>query len=113
MSVVLVRLEMRWSVSFRNAYLEAAVPPSDEIGLHISPPDDVLNHHRKIKPTYQEKLVFCDGAGDTFLAVVQTPLDIGRAHIAAWPVQPGKETQGYPDPATNVAECAAELLSRA
>ncbi|EJD51215.1 putative cyanide hydratase [Auricularia subglabra TFB-10046 SS5] len=102
----------------------------------ISPSGDVLNHRRKIKPTHQEKLVFGDGAGDTFLAVVQTP-DIGRVgqlncwenmnpflkalnvsageqvHIAAWPVQPGKETLKYPDPATNVAECAADIVSPA
>lgn len=42
----------------------------------IGPNGDVLNHRRKIKPTHVEKLVFGDGAGDTFEPVVDT--DIGR-----------------------------------
>ena len=42
----------------------------------IGPTGDVLNHRRKIKPTHVEKLVFGDGAGDTFEPVVDT--DIGR-----------------------------------
>jgi len=42
----------------------------------ISPTGEVLNHRRKIKPTHVEKLVYGDGAGDTFKSVVQT--DIGR-----------------------------------
>lgn len=42
----------------------------------IGPTGDILNHRRKIKPTHVEKLVFGDGAGDTFEPVVDT--DIGR-----------------------------------
>ena len=42
----------------------------------IGPNGDILNHRRKIKPTHVEKLVFGDGAGDTFEPVVDT--DIGR-----------------------------------
>ena len=42
----------------------------------IGPNGDVLNHRRKIKPTHVEKLVFGDGAGDSFEPVVDT--DIGR-----------------------------------
>lgn len=42
----------------------------------ISPTGEVLNHRRKIKPTHVEKLIYGDGAGDTFKSVVQT--DIGR-----------------------------------
>lgn len=42
----------------------------------IGPNGDVLNHRRKIKPTHVEKLVFGDGAGDSFESVVDT--DIGR-----------------------------------
>jgi len=36
----------------------------------------VINHRRKIKPTHVEKLVYGDGAGDTFLSVV--PTELGR-----------------------------------
>lgn len=42
----------------------------------ISPTGDVIDHRRKIKPTHVEKLVFGDGAGDTFEPVTQT--DIGK-----------------------------------
>lgn len=101
----------------------------------ISPTGDVLNHRRKIKPTHVEKLVYGDGDGDTFMSVVDT--DLGRLgqlncwenmnpflkslniamgeqiHIAAWPVYPGKETLKYPDPATNVAEPASDIVTPA
>ena len=36
----------------------------------------MINHRRKIKPTHVEKLVYGDGAGDTFLSVV--PTELGR-----------------------------------
>ena len=42
----------------------------------ISPSGDILNHRRKIKPTHVERLIFGDGAGDTFEPVVET--EIGR-----------------------------------
>lgn len=101
----------------------------------IDPNGDVINHRRKIKPTHVEKLVYGDGAGDTFLSVV--PTELGRLgqlncwenmnpflkslnvaageqiHIAAWPVYPGKETLKYPDPATNVADPASDLVTPA
>ena len=82
-----------------------------------------------------EKLVYGDGAGDTFKSVTQTELGrLGQLncwenmnpflkslnvsegeqiHIAAWPVYPGKETLRYPDPATNVAEPASDLVTPA
>jgi cyanide hydratase len=96
---------------------------------------EVINHRRKIKPTHVEKLVYGDGAGDTFKSV--TPTELGRLgqlncwenmnpflkalnvsegeqiHIAAWPVYPGKETLKYPDPATNVADPASDLVTPA
>jgi cyanide hydratase len=36
-----------------------------------------------------------------------------QIHIAAWPVYPGKETLKYPDPATNVADPASDLVTPA
>jgi cyanide hydratase len=36
-----------------------------------------------------------------------------QIHIAAWPVYPGKETLQYPDPATNVADVASDLVTPA
>lgn len=101
----------------------------------IDPTGEVINHRRKIKPTHVEKLVYGDGAGDTFKSVTQT--ELGRLghlncwenmnpflkalnisegeqiHVAAWPVYPGKETLQYPDPATNTAEPAADLVTPA
>jgi cyanide hydratase len=101
----------------------------------IDPTGEVINHRRKIKPTHVEKLVYGDGAGDTFKSVTQTELGrLGQLncwenmnpflkalnvsegeqiHIAAWPVYPGKETLKYPDPATNVAEPASDLVTPA
>lgn len=101
----------------------------------IDPTGEVINHRRKIKPTHVEKLVYGDGSGDTFQSV--TPTELGRLgqlncwenmnpflkslnvsqgeqiHIAAWPVYPGKETLKYPDPATNVADPASDLVTPA
>ncbi|KAK3351874.1 cyanide hydratase [Neurospora tetraspora] len=101
----------------------------------IDPTGDVINLRRKIKPTHVEKLVYGDGTGDTFISV--TPTELGRLgqlncwenmnpflkslnvsmgeqiHIAAWPVYPGKETLQYPDPATNVADAASDLVTPA
>ena len=49
----------------------------------IAPNGDIINHRRKIKPTHVEKLVFGDGAGDTFEPVTQT--DIGKVgHYNCW-----------------------------
>ncbi|KAK3308400.1 cyanide hydratase [Chaetomium strumarium] len=101
----------------------------------IDPTGEVINHRRKIKPTHVEKLVYGDGAGDTFLSVTETELGrLGQLncwenmnpflkalnvsfgeqiHIAAWPVYPGKETLRYPDPATNVADPASDLVTPA
>lgn len=36
-----------------------------------------------------------------------------QVHIAAWPIYPGKETLKYPDPATNVADPASDLVTPA
>ncbi|KAK0515085.1 hypothetical protein JMJ35_002464 [Cladonia borealis] len=101
----------------------------------IGPNGDILNHRRKIKPTHVEKLVFGDGAGDTFEPVVDT--DIGRVgqlncwenmnpflkayacslgeqvHIAAWPIYPDKTTLSYPDPFTNVSDPNSDIVSPA
>jgi cyanide hydratase len=101
----------------------------------IDPTGAILNHRRKIKPTHVEKLVYGDGSGDTFESVVPTELGrIGQlncwenmnpflkalnvsageqVHIAAWPIYPGKETLKYPDPATNVADPASDLVTPA
>ncbi|KAK7965745.1 uncharacterized protein PG986_000022 [Apiospora aurea] len=99
----------------------------------ISPTGEVLNHRRKIKPTHVEKLVYGDGAGDTFMSVTET--EIGRLgqlncwenmnpflkslnvsqgeqiHVAAWPVYPGVERRVEPDPATNYADTASDLVT--
>ncbi|KAJ4307952.1 hypothetical protein N0V84_012391 [Fusarium piperis] len=99
----------------------------------IGPDGSVVNHRRKIKPTHVEKLVYGDGAGDTFMSVSET--DIGRVgqlncwenmnpflkalnascreqvHVAAWPVYPGRECQVAPDPATNYADPASDLVT--
>ena len=49
----------------------------------IAPNGDIINHRRKIKPTHVEKLIFGDGAGDSFEPVTQT--DIGRVgHYNCW-----------------------------
>ncbi|KAF3808069.1 Cyanide hydratase [Colletotrichum gloeosporioides] len=101
----------------------------------ISPDGTVINHRRKIKPTHVEKLVYGDGSGDTFLSVSET--GIGRVgqlncwenmnpflkslnvsmgeqvHVAGWPVYPGKERQVAPDPATNYADPASDLVTPA
>ncbi|KAK6835152.1 hypothetical protein PG987_009846 [Apiospora arundinis] len=99
----------------------------------ISPAGEVVNHRRKIKPTHVEKLVYGDGAGDTFMSVTET--EIGRLgqlncwenmnpflkslnlsqgeqiHVAAWPVYPGIERRVAPDPATNYADTASDLVT--
>ena len=101
----------------------------------ISPAGEVINHRRKIKPSHVEKLVYGDGAGDTFMSVTQT--DIGRLgqlncwenmnpflkslnascgeqiHIAAWPIAPGDILRKSPDPATNTGEQWADLITPA
>ncbi|KAJ0160110.1 Cyanide hydratase [Colletotrichum tanaceti] len=101
----------------------------------IDPTGTVVNHRRKIKPTHVEKLVYGDGAGDTFMSVTET--GIGRVgqlncwenmnpflkalnvsqgeqvHIASWPVYPGKERRVDPDPATNYADPASDLVTPA
>ena len=101
----------------------------------ISPTGDILNHRRKIKPTHVERLIFGDGAGDTFEPVVDT--DIGRigqlncwenlnpflkayaaslgeqVHIAAWPIYPDKTTLQYPDPYTNISDGNSDIVSPA
>ncbi|GKT94663.1 cyanide hydratase [Colletotrichum tofieldiae] len=93
----------------------------------IDPTGNVINHRRKIKPTHVEKLVYGDGSGDTFMSVTET--DIGRVgqlncwenmnpflkslnvsqgeqvHVAGWPVAP--------DPATNYADPASDLVTPA
>lgn len=101
----------------------------------IDPNGNVINHRRKIKPTHVEKLVYGDGSGDTFLSVTETELGrIGQlncwenmnpflkslnvsfgeqVHIAAWPVYPGIERQVSPDPATNYADPASDLVTPA
>ena len=48
----------------------------------IGPNGDVLNHRRKIKPTHVEKLVYGDGAGDTFEPVVDT--ELGRLGLVVF-----------------------------
>ena len=49
----------------------------------IAPNGDIINHRRKIKLTHVKKLVFGDGAGDTFEPVTQT--DIGKVgHYNCW-----------------------------
>ncbi|KAL9617703.1 MAG: hypothetical protein Q9160_007536 [Pyrenula sp. 1 TL-2023] len=69
-------------------YVSLGYSEIDTATLHlaqvlISPTGDVLNHRRKIKPTHVEKLVFGDGAGDSFESVVDT--DIGRVgHLNCW-----------------------------
>ncbi|KAF7911522.1 uncharacterized protein EAE98_011992 [Botrytis deweyae] len=101
----------------------------------ISPTGEVLNHRRKIKPTHVEKLVYGDGAADTFKSVVQT--DIGRigqlncwenmnpflkamnvsegeqVHIAGWPIYPHKETRTPLDPWTNTSNPNSDIVSPA
>ena len=101
----------------------------------IDPNGGVINHRRKIKPTHVEKLVYGDGAGDTFLSVTET--EIGRlgqlncwenmnpflkslnvsfgeqVHVAAWPAYPSLVRQVSPDPATNYAENQSDLVTPA
>ena len=69
-------------------YVSMGYSEIDMASLHlaqvmISPTGDVINHRRKIKPTHVERLIFGDGAGDTFESVVDT--DIGRiGHLNCW-----------------------------
>ena len=101
----------------------------------IAPSGEVINHRRKIKPTHVEKLVFGDGAGDTFMSVSET--EIGRIgqlncwenfnpflkslnaacgeqiHIAAWPLGPGESSRKDPDPRTNTADAWADQITPA
>lgn len=101
----------------------------------IDPEGNVVNHRRKIKPTHVEKLVYGDGSGDTFLSVTQTELGrLGQlncwenmnpflkslnvaageqVHVAAWPVYPSISQRRAPDPATNYAETASDLVTPA
>ncbi|KAI1075560.1 cyanide hydratase [Whalleya microplaca] len=99
----------------------------------IDPEGKVINHRRKIKPTHVEKLVYGDGSGDTFLSVTETELGrLGQLncwenmnpflkslnvsageqiHVAAWPVYPSQVRQVHPDPVTNYAETASDLVT--
>ena len=101
----------------------------------IAPDGDVVNHRRKIKPTHVEKLVFGDGAGDTFMSVTET--EIGRLgqlncwenfnpffkalnaahgeqiHVAAWPLGPGESVRKQHDPLTNTADAWADQITPA
>lgn len=101
----------------------------------IAPNGDIINHRRKIKPSHVEKLIYGDGAGDTFMSVTDT--DIGRLgqlncwenmnpflkclnvscgeqiHIAAWPVAPADACRIAPDPATNTGEQWADMITPA
>lgn len=101
----------------------------------IDPEGNVINHRRKIKPTHVEKLVYGDGSGDTFFSVTETELGrLGQLncwenmnpflkslnvsqgeqiHVAAWPVYPSVSRQVAPDPATNYAETASDLVTPA
>ncbi len=69
-------------------YVSMGYSEIDMASLHlaqvmISPTGDIINHRRKIKPTHVERLIFGDGAGDTFESVVDT--DIGRiGHLNCW-----------------------------
>ncbi|KAJ1326173.1 cyanide hydratase [Microdochium nivale] len=121
-------------------YVSLGVSEIDHATLYltqvlISPLGDVINHRRKIKPTHVEKLVYGDGSGDTFESVTQT--EIGRLgqlncwenmnpflkslsvargeqiHVAAWPILPSLSRQVSPDPATNFAEPASDLVTPA
>ncbi|KAI1245982.1 hypothetical protein MGN70_012879 [Eutypa lata] len=101
----------------------------------IDPNGDVINQRRKIKPSHVEKLVYGDGAGDTFLSVTET--EIGRlgqlncwenmnpfmkslnvsfgeqVHVAAWPAAMGIERQVAPDPAMNYAQQWSDVITPA
>lgn len=101
----------------------------------IAPNGEVINHRRKIKPSHVEKLIYGDGAGDTFMSVTDT--DIGRLgqlncwenmnpflkclnvscgeqiHVAGWPLAPGNVMRKNPDPATNTGEQWADLITPA
>ncbi|MCJ1377642.1 hypothetical protein MMC17_000738 [Xylographa soralifera] len=121
-------------------YVSLGYSEIDLATLHLSqvligPNGDILNHRRKIKPTHVEKLVFGDGAGDTFEPVTQT--DIGRVghyncwenmnpflkayaccqgeqvHIAAWPIYPDNTTRSPMDPYTNVSDPNSDIVSPA
>ena len=72
---------IRAAVRENGIYVSMGYSEIDMATLHlaqvlIGPTGDILNHRRKIKPTHVEKLIFGDGAGDTFESVVDT--DIGR-----------------------------------
>ncbi|KAK7756576.1 hypothetical protein SLS62_001413 [Diatrype stigma] len=101
----------------------------------IDPSGAVINQRRKIKPSHVEKLVYGDGAGDTFLSVTETA--IGRlgqlncwenmnpflkalnaslgeqVHVAAWPAAMGLERRVDPDPAMNYAQQWSDLITPA
>ena len=57
-------------------YSEIDMASSHLAQVLISPTGNVINYRCEIKPTHVERLVFGDGAGDTFESVVDT--DIGR-----------------------------------
>ncbi|KAI6379382.1 hypothetical protein MCOR25_001971 [Pyricularia grisea] len=123
-----------------NIYVSLGFSEIDHATLYlaqvlIGPDGVVLNHRRKIKPTHVEKLVYGDGSGDSFMPVTQTTLGrVGQlncwenmnpflkslsvasgvqVHVAAWPVYPGVERQVAPDPATNYADTASDLVTPA
>ncbi|MCJ1243727.1 hypothetical protein MMC30_000924 [Trapelia coarctata] len=133
-------LRIRNAAHENGIYVSLGYSEIDVATLHlaqvlIGPNGDILNHRRKIKPTHVEKLVFGDGAGDTFEPVTQT--DIGRVgqyncwenmnpflkayaccqgeqvHIAAWPIYPDKTTRTPMDPYTNVSDPNSDIVSPA
>ena len=51
----------------------------------ISPNGDVINQRRKIKPSHVEKLIYGDGAGDTFMSVTDTDVScIPQSMLPHW-----------------------------
>ncbi|MCJ1396494.1 hypothetical protein MMC18_009384 [Xylographa bjoerkii] len=131
---------VRNAVRENGIYVSLGYSEIDVAALHlaqvlIGPNGDSLNHRRKIKPTHIEKLVFGDGAGDTFEPVTQT--DIGKVghyncwenmnpflkayaccqgeqvHIAAWPIYPDNTTHSPMDPYTNVSDPSSDIISPA
>ena len=74
--------KMRWirvAARANGIHVSLGYSEIDMASIHlaqvlIGPTGDVLNHRRKIKPTNIEKLVFGDGARDTFELVVDTDI---------------------------------------
>ena len=75
---------IRTAVRDNGLYVSMGFSEIDQGTCHLSqvmigPTGDILNHRRKIKPTHVEKLVFGDGAGDTFESVTDT--ELGRLGV--------------------------------